>query len=245
MSNWSWPWQQVTDHTLCDTLAHEAPLDSILTMGNELRIPIPIRFTGLLCFLYGLQIFRCGNKCRIMCNILSKFYYLLLIIGVAPAVKLVFHSDGSRIECGIVMMIFMMDAVAVYVFLRRNITKIERVLTGVSCYLTIKNMDKIKWTDRVIIMLHFAADILSASLAIPYFDHHKKAIKHQFEEAGLTDVTDTMVLMITIFAYVYHMKVLYGIIVCSIQLYTITMVVFNCMTENLMILIKQSLIDGK
>jgi hypothetical protein len=66
-----------------------------------------------------------------MCNLLSKFYYVLLAAGVAHAIRLVFHTDGTRIECGIVMLIFMMDAAAIYVFLRRNISKIERVLTGV------------------------------------------------------------------------------------------------------------------
>ena len=208
--------------------------------GNP--IPIPIRYTGWICFIYGLQIFSAGKKKGFWSCYFSKCFYGSLIGMMIHAVQLI-ATTPEKVESATILLIFLSGAMGVYVFLRRNISKIERVFYGIECHLSEKDLIKIQKTDKWINVLHLSVLTAFSVLAVVYFVCNKTEIKSQLEKTG-PPLSDAMVVVITVIAFVYHMKVLYGIIACSIMLYSMTMVVFECMGQNLKRMIRQTLVDG-
>jgi hypothetical protein len=218
-------------------------LSGTMTGSSCGQIPIPIKFTAVLCYWFGLRIFRHDKKCRYICNILAICYYISIVVGLARTVFVV-ATYPSKTEDAISLLIFLVGALIVYVFMRKNISQIEQVFRGIESNLTEKDLIKIKQTDKWINIMHHLCLLLSTIIAVWYFFCERNEIGRLMNSWGM-QYSETTVVILTTIAYCYYMKVLYGIIACSIQLYTITMVVFNCIGQNLMTLIKQSLIDGE
>ena len=203
---------------------------------------LPIEMIRLTCSLYGLRLMQGSCKYTLIFGILSKMYYAALVIGMIHSVYLCLYYP-SAVEDSILIMILLLVAFGVYVFLRRHMCKIDQVLTGVARLLQDSDRDCIRRTDRWLSVMHLAVVLVSLAGAIANICLTLSTLRSEFK-AITGNLSDLSVIAVTLAGFVYYMIVVYGIISCSIQIYTITMVTFASLGQGVTAAVKQALRSG-
>ena len=214
-------------------------------MAEEECLPafVPIIMTSMTCSTCGLQLFH-GSKRRELLNFVAIAHYFVILVMIACSVITVLMSP-EKTEEAILILIFLAVSFGVFLFLRKNISQIERIFNGIECCLSEKDHAIIRKTDLWINLVPYVAVTLSmiaAAAAVVYFRSsiHQEVLKTGF----MGNSTEWTSAALAYTGFLLNMKAVYSIIYCSIQIYTMVMVVFECMAQNLKSDLRKKLVEG-
>ena len=214
-----------------------------MARGTSSSDPLPIKLTKAICLSSGLPLFG-REKCRRISQWVSKIYYLSLLIGLVHAV-IVAASFPKKREDAIFIMVLLIVAFGVYFFLRRNISMIEQVFFGVQQYLSEKDMIYIRKKDLIMNVVYFTGLVTSVVVAATAIVLFRDAFRMELTSIGVAhSISDAGVVLVSFCGFMYYMKVVFGVITCSIQVYSITMIVFTCLVRNVRTTIQSALVAG-
>ena len=205
--------------------------------------PIPARFVSFLCYCYGLRLFRKSAACERVCNLFAKVYYIALLLGIAHAIRIGVLIPNKIEEC-ITLLILLFGSLCAYVFLRKNIRKIEKVWTALSVYLSQKDKNIIRKKDVFFGLLHTVVLSVSMIAGIVVIYMIRRWIQAEFVSFGWEKPSDFKTVFMGVAGFLYYMQVVYSIISCSIGVYTTTMIIFEVLCQNIKSLILRTLSDG-
>ena len=208
--------QQVTDEQ-----------DEQRRMRHAIRL---IRFNSLT---YGLQLFPSGSRCAaVTCALVSKLYYLLLLMGLGYSI-FAFASVPGYKEDAVLVIVILVVSVSIYSFLRRNVSAIEEVIAGAGKYLTPADLDHVRRTDSWIMGFHLltsAASLACAALA-GYFGCN--VVRREAESMPFFKQNSVVYIYLSLgIGILFYLKFIYGVIVCSIQVYVITHTILGCLAHQ-------------
>ena len=151
-------------------------------------------------------------------------------------------TSADRRENSIFVMILQLVSLGVYVFLRKNIGRIESVFFGIENQLSEKDLAHIGNKDKWIAVWQGSTCALTTLAMLVTVVQDRKLLREEFQYLGLT--SDIVVVVVALFSFFFYMKIVCGVILCSIQIYSVSMVVFERLSHNLKRTIKETLVDG-
>ena len=223
---------------------------SLVVMGSDGEAcappPIPIQWTQFAIFNFGLRLFRNRRQCIVTSRIVAAVHYFILIMGLLDALY-VCVTQASRREDSAVLFILTLNSLCVYVFLRKNISRIESVFVAVEPFLSHKDLQSIARSDKWINIVQWAIMVLSFACGALAAVFGKELFRREFVAYGLTfldSCSDGVAIVVSLLGYLVYMKIVCGIVLCSIHVYSVCMLVFGHMSRNLLHQVKRTLVDG-
>ena len=205
--------------------------------------PLPIRLTKYICLCSGLPLFASDKRERIS-RWISKIYYLSFLMGLLHAV-LVAAAFPKKREDAIFIMMLLIVAFGICFYLRKNISMIEQVFCGVQQYLSENDMMYIRNKDLIMNLASVTTSVISVVVAVTAITLFRDAFREEMRSIGVAySISDAAVVLLSFCCFIYYMNVVCGLITCSIQVYSITMIVFTCLARNVRTTIRSALAAG-